>query len=255
MRATRATTIACVCIGFLLYAATAFATGGATIAAAPAVTFGQQEFGNTATDSSSSQSICHAAAEMDSWWLVPAIAGDQLTIDFAGSGVEYATVYPVGTTDYNVTDTSDVAQAEIGSNGAQQLVVKTDRDGTFPLDFSTTNCDFGGSATPGPYNFTAYVSHEIVLALTAVAHPRSHSTAFKAAVHNPDGLPLTNPVLRASFRQIAGHKTTSLATVAAPFAFVRKWPKRLRGAKQTIRVTVTGPGYRPASKAMTVRAQ
>jgi hypothetical protein len=68
-----------------LAAGSASATARANIASAPTVAYGVQEFGNTATDSTPLQGLC-PDIETDTWWLLPVLAGDAVTINFEGAG-------------------------------------------------------------------------------------------------------------------------------------------------------------------------
>jgi hypothetical protein len=83
MRGIRGISILGAVAGTLVLVVPAFAAGGATIASAPTVAYGQQEFGNTATDSTVAQDLCHGS-DQTSWWLASVTAGDRLTIDFGG---------------------------------------------------------------------------------------------------------------------------------------------------------------------------
>lgn len=57
----------------LTVAASAQAEGGAGIATAPTVAFGQQEFGTLSTP--------NAQCVYASWWLLPVVTGDTIQID------------------------------------------------------------------------------------------------------------------------------------------------------------------------------
>jgi hypothetical protein len=60
----------------------ALADGGKTIAGATPATFGQQEFGNTATGGQSPGQCSSNAMHYRSWWNVGVSAGDLVTIDW-----------------------------------------------------------------------------------------------------------------------------------------------------------------------------
>lgn len=107
--------------------------------------------------------------------LSPAITGDKITIDWTSEPdangayltALWAYLYPVGTTDFNFPNTNPVAEKDVNYavTGLQELQYVTNRDETLPLEFQAgaSNCQ----ADAGPYSFTAYVSHELVLALHA----------------------------------------------------------------------------------------
>ena len=224
----------------------ALASGGASIAAAPTVAFGQQEFGNTATDDA-------AAGGCDSWWLVPTIAGDHLTVDWesmpAANGNQpayYANLYPVGTDDFDVTQTAPVASGTLSSNNHQQLTYVAPRTGTMPLDF-TNNCGNNGT---GPYDFFVYVSHQLILNFSAKANRARTRLTFRVAIHNPDGGVVTSRNLRATYEQRVRRSWVRLASVSAPFAYTKTW--KYGSAQTAFRVVVAGPGYRTATRSLTI---
>jgi hypothetical protein len=104
------------------------ATGGGSIASAPTVAYGQLEFGNTATDLPANE---FANGYCYSWWLVPAITGDKITIDWTSEPdangayltALWAYLYPVGTTDFNFPNTNPVAEKDVNYavTGLQEL--------------------------------------------------------------------------------------------------------------------------------------
>jgi hypothetical protein len=236
-----------VVVALCYWAAQALAAGGATIAAAPTVAYSQQEFGNTATDSTSAQDLCNGA-EQNSWWLLPVTAGDRITIDFQGAGAQYEALYPVGTSDFNVTSASSVEHAELGSNGAQEAVVTVQQDGTMPLDFSTYDCTFGNFGVPGPYNFTVGVQHALVLSLAvASTNHHRHRTTFSLGVHNPDGVAISNPSLRVAVQRLASGKWVTVGAARPAGTIPVVWARALRGRWQSVRVEVSGPGYLSAT--------
>jgi hypothetical protein len=225
----------------------ALAAGGATIGAAPTVAYGQQEFGNTATDSTPAQDLCNGA-EQNSWWLLPVTAGDRVIIDFQGTGAQYEALYPVGTSDYNVNNASSVEHAELGSNGAQEAVVTVQQDGTMPLDFSTYDCTFGNFGKPGPYNFTVGVQHALVVSLAVTGmNRRRHRTSFSLGVHSPNGVAISNPSLQVAVQRLAGGKWIAVRTTTAAATIPVAWARALRGRWQSVRVEVSGSGYLSAT--------
>jgi hypothetical protein len=236
-----AAAVACLLLG----APSAFAAGGADIAAAPNVAFAQPESGDTSTDSTAAQNLC-GGAEQNSWWLLPVIAGDSVTINYEGAGAEDETLYPVGTDDSNVANAQSAQHSELGSNGAQQGTYIAPSDGSMPLDFSTYDCDFGPSGTPGPYDFTASVRHAVVLGVPSeTSLPLGGVLAV--GVHNPDGAAITDPSLSLVLQlQSTGQPwvTIGSATDGAGTAGIRyRISSTLAGRKVEIRVTASGSAY------------
>jgi hypothetical protein len=237
-------------------AAPAFATAGATIASAPAVSYGVQEFGNTATDSTSAQGLCDGDS-VDTWWLLPVLAGDKVTIDFEGAGWAYEAVYAVGTTDFSISQNRAPVQFEHRpGNGFGQAVFSAAQDGSMPLDFATYDCDFGPSVDPGPYDFTASVQHKVVLGLGLTrTSRRRHRSNFALQVHRPDGQPLSDPNLRATAQLLTHGRWVNLASGEPPYTFTIHWSPRYRGHWQSVRVIASGSGYLNAtSRVLRVKA-
>jgi hypothetical protein len=229
----------------LLGTPSAFAAGGADIAAAPNVVFAAQEFGNTSTDSTSAEDLC-GGAEQNSWWLVPVITGDSVTINYEGAGAQDETLYPVGTDDSNVVNAQDAQHSELGSNGTQQGTYTAPSDGSMPLDFSTYDCDFGPSGTPGPYDFTASIQHAVVLGLPSETS-LPLSGGLDVGVHNPDGAAIADPSLTLVLQlQSTGHPWATIGTATAgtgTAAIPYRISSSLAGRKVEIRVTASGSAY------------
>jgi hypothetical protein len=221
--------------------ASALAAGGSSIAAAPTVVYGQQEFGNTLTDNN-----IHVDCHGWSYWLLPVTAGDHLTIDFEGQGAQNEAIYPVGTNDFNVTDTATVQEDSIGANGHQQALYTAEQSGIMPLVFYVSQAQGCGEAN-GPYDFTVSVQHELVLSLSASrANRRRHQTTFGVGVDNPDGLPVSSAGLRMAVQLLIRRRWTTVATLA-PASFSYTWPHAEWGYWQHVRVRVFGPEYLSAT--------
>ena len=94
-------------------------------------------------------------------------AGDAVTIDWevqnpAGDIDDYVNVFPVGTNDFNRSQQQTVSKDEVGEGdvrGESRFVAN--RSGVMPLEFFAGG--IGNASDLGPYNFTAYVSHALVL--------------------------------------------------------------------------------------------
>jgi hypothetical protein len=229
----------------------ALASGGPDIASAPTVAYGQLEFGNTATDDATTYDQTY---DCDSWWLVPAIAGDQVTVDWAaslGPDGNYSTaivtsLYAPGTTDFNFANVEPVVRAYVNeANGRQELKYTAARDGTLPLQFQAAESNCTGSY--GPYNFTAYIKHELIVTLSAKATPKHHSTTFRVAAHNPDGVVIAQTALRAAFQLRVKGQWQTIKTKRAPLRFTKTWKPAQRHKFQSVRVSVSGPAYRTAT--------
>lgn len=228
-------------LSLAVFSAAAQASG--TIAGAPAVVFGQQEFGNTATDS---QATCPALQEQDSWWLLPATAGDRVTIDYEGSGVRQERLFPIGTNDFNYPSRDENPfQGSDSGGGRLESVIDIPQTGVWPLEFdSWAAC---GSPVGGPYDFTAYVAHKVVVTLNSRSDRSKHQTTFSVDLHTPDGAAVTNHALTCVVQELAGGKFKTVGKSAPPCRLTVRWTARQRGKTQTMRAQVSGSGYLPAS--------
>jgi hypothetical protein len=173
----------------------AFASGGSSISAAPTIAIGQQQFGNTASDSGHKSYGC--SDTLHSWWKLPTIAGDQVTVDFEG-GVYRIYAYSVDTTDFNVGSTQPSLDTQINSNDKGEWKFAAPVTGLMPLDFRNDNCY--DEPPEGPYDFVVYIKHKLVTHLTAAtsallararqAMPRTGNIAVQA--FTADGKPVAN---------------------------------------------------------------
>jgi hypothetical protein len=234
--------LALVCVaGLAVLPANAIASG--TIAGAPTVVFGQQEFGNTAADS---QATCPALQEQNSWWLLPAQAGDRVTVDYEGSGVRQERLFPIGTNDFNypARDANPFQQTASGG-GREEATVTIPQTGVWPLEFDSWS--YCGSPIGGPYDFTASVAHTVIVSLTSSGDRRHHLTVLTAKLSDPDGAPLSSTALRCTFQQFEGGKFTTVGTSLPPCHTMLRWTAHQRGKLQTLRVQVAGSGYLSAS--------
>lgn len=237
---------------------TAAAGGGASIAAAPAVAYGQPEFGNTATDggtnpgSLSLEQQCSQTGN-NGWWNLPVAAGDGVTIDWEAPAESYAMVFPVGTTDFNVFGAQAVEHATVSSNGKDAMWFRATVNGTMPLVIGAGGCF---TATTGPYSLTAYVKHEVRLFIPRRRMLPLHGTV---AVHvsTPEGQPISDPGLQVLVQtQSHGHwhvigSTSAVGGVANVPCTV---PTGLRGSHTLLRAIARGNAYEPAAST-TVRVR
>jgi hypothetical protein len=255
-----------VVLGLYWWTPGALAAGGGSIATAPTVSFGVQEFGNTAIDDPG-DGFCSFGAGGDpsangrSFWLLSAITGDLFKIDFESTvppapnqfweGAPGLGAYPVGTTDFNFDTESHVAGANTQDNGKGELVFTAPRTGTMVLRFA--NCSDNDSS--GAYDFVATVLHRAVLGVRTATNARRHRTKVSLSLHTPDG-GLINPggfTLFCATQQ--GRTFRTVAKVVPATGCTVKWHKAQRGKRQLVRLTVTGPGYLGVNTSVRVTAR
>ncbi len=228
----------------------ASASGGPSIAGAPAIAYGTPQFGNTVTDDP--MNFCNqGGSDPTSWWLAAGLlAGDRLDITFGGFDALNLLVFGVGTTDANLSDAPDVAEKETMGTANAHLSYTATQDGTLPLQFQS----LGGCDAAGGFSFTASVTHQIVIYPRIGSRPARHETRFAVALYHPDGSRLTDPSLRATYSLVSHGHVSRLAVRAAPFSYTRVWPRSARGRRETVRVTITGAGYRTVVRNLSVTA-
>lgn len=156
VRRSRVAAVLAAVVGLSFLAGPARADGGSSIASATAVSPGTQQFGNTANGS---KDDCY----FRQYWSLTVTAGDEIMIDWeAPEGSEPRLgVYPVGTTDFNVGDTSYLESFYLNSNNKAQSSFSASKSGSMPLQFRADGCD----DEEGPYAFTARVTHQTVVSL------------------------------------------------------------------------------------------
>lgn len=209
-----------------------------TIAGAPTVVPGQQEFGNLATVAPEDDG-CYTNA----FWLLPEAAGDAITIDWeAQDGITDMRVFPSGTNDYSVGNAEPIQEQSLNDNNRNELTFRATSDGVLPVQFHNNHdCVDAG----GPYDFTVSIAHDLVLSLAPV--PAALNGAVAVSVHSPDGAPLTGPPIVASLQVSAngvpwttvGQATPSAGTATIPFAV----PGTLAGKSVRFRAVASGAGY------------
>jgi hypothetical protein len=185
----------CAMLIYALFSATtsAFAEGGKSIATATSVTYGQQQFGNTATGAFQPGSCGWGGSEdaYRSFWSLGVLAGDVVTIDWESNtkGNEIR-ILPMGTTDFTMFQVTPAAEQALAGNGKNQLTYTSPQSGVLPMYFRVC------SDTPGPYDFMATDQHALVTALTK--RVRIRRTAKLVGTANlvdgtpvPDGLAFT----------------------------------------------------------------
>lgn len=174
---------AVVLIALVVFATTATAGGGSTIATAPKVTFGAQTFGNTA-------SVTATQCDSYEWWLVPLIAGDELVVNFENSspsvGVEDAQLYAPSVNDFNLDNNDPTVDEGMNANSHAQLLFSAPSTGTYPLAFHASATANGCDGDAGAYDFTAYVHHKARLVMSLPDTISTHGSVTIQA-HYPDG--------------------------------------------------------------------
>lgn len=225
------------------YASTAArAEGGTSIASAPSVAYGQQEFGSL-------PSIGKDCEYSSSWWTVPVLAGDRLSIDWeAQDGQVRMKLFPPGTTDFNFSQASQ-EDSELNENDKAELAYTASQAGSMPLQFDTYLCST--QPAPGPYSFTAYVVHALRLFLPRRGRlPLGGSLAV--GVHTPVGEPITEPNLQVTLEvKVRGHwytigrATPINGTATVPF----RLSVRLRHQHVSLRAVAHGSAYQAAGSA------
>lgn len=218
--------------------------GGSNIASAPTITPGQQEFGNT----NEGQFPFNCAPDAASYWKLTLIVGDRATIDWETTNnyAERLYVLPIGTTDFSISNVSkDVASFSIGGNGKAQSILTAPASGVYPLVFDK-ECIGGG----GPYDFTVYINHALVLGTsqqTLRLLKRWHHSAMprkgslKLTAHRADGAPITGQVGATLYGYWAKkwHKLSRAAAKAGVLVLRYKLPKNAHGV---IRLSVNAGG-------------
>lgn len=224
-------------------AASASVEGGMGIATAPTVAFGQQEFGNLATPD--------AHCVYASWWQLPVVTGDTIRIDWEvhDEGI-HLHVWAPGTTEFNF-ETRESLKLVPNANLKTESTFPATQTGDMPIRFAIAEPHCPSVSVPGPYSFTAYVTHGLSLALPHIAAMHNKG-ALAVAVHNPSGGPINDSAVQVQL-QIKGRggwQTIGLASVANSVAAIRfNVPTRQRHRYVTLRALARGAGYAPTSTA------
>ena len=243
------------CIVLLVFASTvavatsAYADGGPSIAAAPTVAVGQQEFGNLSTYIEPPNYPGNAI----SWWALPLTIGDSVAMQWeAQLAATYLRLYGPTVTDFNLyslgtegrlIDTNTSFDAEKSEN-----TYKATGSGDYHFYFEHP-VHSGEARSYGSYSFTVHITHALSLGLSHVGALR-HRGRLTVAVHNPEGGPINDPTVQVEL-QIKGRGswqrlgTGTASNSAAVIAF--SVPARLRHQHVTLRALARATGYSPAS--------
>jgi hypothetical protein len=194
--------------------AVAFADGGQTIATATPVVLGQLELGNTLNGGVTTDGL----NGFESYWALNVTNGDDVTIawqaplDVSGNG-PLLSAYDVGTDDSSVLDASPSQSEPLGADGTDAMTFTADATGVMPLQFESGVCC--SESVPGPYQFTATVTHAVALTLPNVSSLAAKGT-IPVSVANPDGLGVSDPTLAVELQvQAAGQAWTTIGTASA----------------------------------------
>jgi hypothetical protein len=234
--------------GASLATASAALADSGSIAGAPVIVAGQQEFGNTMTGGVvGGDDPCYR-----SYWLLNVTAGDAVTVDWESQESNtILDVFPAGTTDYNVDNTSPLQDQGLNSNDKNELTFTASSTSTLPFSFRS-GCD----SNPGPYDFTVYLTHAMSVALSPVQAALAGTATI--GVHNPDGVPLSGPPIVVTLQVSgAGVPWTTLGSGsptngAANVSYTV--PAALDGKNAKFRAVGSGAGYATATSAsQTVR--
>lgn len=182
--------------------AVALADGGQSIAAATPVVYGQLETGNTANGGVTNDGL----EGYESYWGLSVTNGDEVTIswqaplDSDGNGPTLS-AYEVGTNDAAVENASAFESDTLGPNGQDQMTFTADETGVMPLQFESNECC--DESAPGPYEFSATVTHAVDLTLPNVSTLASKGT-MTVGVANPDNVGLSDPSLEVQLQVKGG---------------------------------------------------
>jgi hypothetical protein len=225
----------------------AYAEGGTSIATAPTVVPGQQEFGNLVNGAVVGCRGEGGERTNNAWWLLPVTVGDHVVVDWEGSFSSRGglVVYPVGTTDFNYPQTAHVLVQQLNGNGKNEATLTVKQSGTMPM-LITSSLYSNLCGTPGPYSFTASFTHALNVALPHVRslQPKGHITV---AVHNPEGGTIGNPSLHVELQaqHIGGAWQTLGSAIVSNSAAIITYTAPRRFAKQMmmLRAIARGSGY------------
>jgi hypothetical protein len=244
----RLTCIILLVSAFALAVATpSYAEGGSSIAAAPSIVSGQQEFGNTAAHGATGHDSCGEPTGYQSWWTLAVTAGDKVTVNWEAQLPVYTelVIYPIGTTDFNFPKTQTLLRQQLNSNGKNEAMLTAATSGDLPV-LVTTGAVGCFAPTPGPYALTVYITHALNVALPWVGALHKTGT-LTVGVHNPEGGAVSDPALQVEL-QIDVHgswDTIGVAVVANSAAVVHyKLPARFRRQRVSIRAVAHGPEYK-----------
>jgi hypothetical protein len=229
--------------------ASAVAEGGGSIAAATPVTPGAQEFGTAIAPQGVNCDGGGFADAYRSWWALKLVAGDRVTIDWqvtpGPTDQEFAEidVLPAGTNDFNLPNTNFSASTEFPLGQQMgEFVFNAPASGVMPMEFYRGDC----ATQAGPYSFTAYVAHRLLLSFPHVGS-LARKGRVNVGVHMADGTALSG--LRVAVQVLGRHgwSTVGSANALGGRANVKvSLPASMRGKREWLRAAAGGPGFFPA---------
>lgn len=230
------TAAALIWAAFAFLPSSAAAEGGTSIASAPTVTYGQQQFGNTATGAREDR----CENKYFSFWGLPVLAGDEAIVDWE-SVAKYTQLYlmPVGTTDFTFHQTNAVAEQNLSTNNKNQLRYRAPVTGIVPLVF--VYCEYSSEDPAGPYTFIASVRHAVFATLAPITNIYKRSTITGSAslvdgTPAPDGMVFNLVAKWHSGREVL-RAATSATTVGGNLAFQLVLPPETAG--KAVRLAIT----------------
>ncbi|HEY5316601.1 MAG TPA: PASTA domain-containing protein [Solirubrobacteraceae bacterium] len=242
-----------------LGSACALADGGQTIAGATPVVLGQLEFGNTANGSVTTD----GADGYESYWALEVTNGDDVTIawqaplDVNGNG-PLLSAYEVGTNDAAVEDANPDESDTLGANGQDVMTFTADETGIMPLQFESNECC--DESVPGPYQFTATITHAVALTVPTVSSLSAKGT-LNVSVENPDGARISDPALTVALQVEASGQSWSTIGTASPTGgtanIAYTVPSSLEGKTVQLQALAQGAAYQTqtsGSQSVTVAA-
>ncbi|MDQ6805136.1 MAG: PASTA domain-containing protein [Actinomycetota bacterium] len=194
--------------------AVALADGAPTVASATPVVYGQLEFGSTLTGAVTTDGL----DAYESYWALPVTNGDDVTIDWqapldSNANGPLLSAYEVGTNDLTLADAGPISSDPLGSDGLDEMTFTADATGVMPLQFESNYCC--SESLPGVYQFTAKVSHAVVLTVPKVSSLSAKGT-INVGVANPDGGGLSDPSLVVALQvQAGGGQWSTIGTALA----------------------------------------
>jgi hypothetical protein len=223
-----------------LLPATASAAGGSSIATAPPVIYGQQEFGNTAEYEQPFDQRCSDAGGYRSYWNLPVTAGDLLTINWEATWTTELELLPAGTTDFTAFQVETALKKLPSSNGKAQTQYAVPLSGTMPLIFRT--CRFAGY-TPGPYSFTVTAQHGMAVSLTTPPSTIQTNSVITGTARLTSGAPVPDGMFfTLAVVEPEGTATFSAAAYGGNLSFPLSLPASTAGKEVTMTISRAADG-------------
>ena len=209
----------------------ASAEGGSSIASAPAVVIGEQEFGNTANGP-------YFHGSYHSFWGLGLAGGDKVVIDWEAIRTDmWLRLYPPSTSDFNLEQADPIKQQQPSSNGKNEMRFTPSQGGVFPLIVE--------GRYSGIYSFTVFVKHALTVIMPRLSR-LPHRGELRVQVHSPEGTTISDSTLKVNVEARAGRtwKKIGSAPVSNSIAEVSvKVPRTLWHKRVSLRATALGQSY------------